>query len=114
MHVVRIGACSGWRMYVFRVPLYQAEQANAIAQFGEQCPHTRAALCNSLLKNRFWGPMAHVQEYVSGRWRFAGMEHVPLILEFLKGRNAWVLDVISELHAKSDRLRDFLKVCVHS
>lgn len=91
------------------VPLYGAEQADAVSSFGEQWPHTRAALCNALLKGRFEGPMKHVQEYVSVGWRFAGMKHVHLILEFLKGRNSWVLDIIPELRAKGDRLQAFLK-----
>ncbi|XP_070379991.1 uncharacterized protein [Dermacentor albipictus] len=91
------------------VPLYGAEQADAVSSFGEQWPHTRAALCNALLKGRFEGPMQQVQEYVSVGWRFAGMKHVHLILEFLKGRNSWVLDIIPELRAKGDRLQAFLK-----
>ncbi|KAL1483137.1 hypothetical protein MTO96_002205 [Rhipicephalus appendiculatus] len=48
------------------------------------------------------GPMRQVQEYVSVGWRFAGMKHVHLILEFLRGRNSWVLDIIPELRAKGE------------
>ncbi|CAN8002241.1 unnamed protein product, partial [Ixodes hexagonus] len=88
-----------------RVPMYRADQADAIARFGEQWPHVRAALCRSLLNGRFDGPM----EYVAVGWRFAGMKHVHLILEFLSGRNSWVLDVIPELRARGDRLQAFLK-----
>ncbi|KAH6942323.1 hypothetical protein HPB50_003909 [Hyalomma asiaticum] len=91
------------------VPLYGEEQADAVSRFGEQWPHTRAALCHALLRSRFEGPMEKVQEYVSVGWRFAGMKHVHLILEFLRGRNSWVLDVIPELRAKGDRLQAFLK-----
>lgn len=91
------------------VPLYGEEQADAISNFGEQWPHTRAALCQALLRSRFEGPMQQVQEYVSVGWRFAGMKHVHLILEFLRGRNSWVLDIIPELRAKGDRLQAFLK-----
>ncbi|KAL1483131.1 hypothetical protein MTO96_002201 [Rhipicephalus appendiculatus] len=47
--------------------------------------------------------MRQVQEYVSVGWRFAGMKHVHLILEFLRGRNSWVLDIIPELRAKGDQ-----------
>ncbi|XP_077489278.1 uncharacterized protein LOC144100119 [Amblyomma americanum] len=91
-----------------RVPLYGEEQTDAISRFGEQWPHTRAALCRALLKTQFQGPMQQVQEYVSVGWRFAGMKHVHLILEFLGGRNSWVLDVIPELRARGDRLQAFL------
>ncbi|XP_077489147.1 uncharacterized protein LOC144099833 [Amblyomma americanum] len=91
-----------------RVPLYSEEQADAISRFGEQWPHTRAALCSTLLKTRFQGPMQQVQEYMSIGWRFAGMKHVYLILEFLGGRNSWVLDLIPELRARRDRLQAFL------
>ncbi|CAN8029779.1 unnamed protein product [Ixodes persulcatus] len=93
-----------------RVPLYQDDQADAIARFGEQCPLLRAALCRGLLSGRFDGPMLQLQEYVAVGWRFAGMKHVHLILEFLSGRNSWVLDVIPELRARGDRLQAFLKV----
>ncbi|XP_077526914.1 uncharacterized protein LOC144138487 [Haemaphysalis longicornis] len=92
-----------------KIPLYGQEQAEAISHFGEQWPHTRAALCNALLKGAFQGPMEQVQEYVAVGWRFAGMKHVHLILEFLKGRNSWVLDIIPELRAQGDRLQAFLK-----
>lgn len=92
-----------------KIPLYGPEQAEAISLFGEQWPHTRAALCNALLKGAFQGPMEQVQEYVAVGWRFAGMKHVHLILEFLKGRNSWVLDIIPELRAKGDNLQAFLK-----
>nr|XP_037286250.1 uncharacterized protein LOC119179286 [Rhipicephalus microplus] len=91
------------------VPLYGAEQADAISNFSEKWRHTRAALCRALLRSRFEGPMRQVQEYVSAGWRFAGMKHVQLILEFLHGRNSWVLDIIPELRAKGDQLQGFLK-----
>ncbi|KAK8788386.1 hypothetical protein V5799_021837, partial [Amblyomma americanum] len=87
-----------------RVPLYSEKQADAISRFGEQWPHTRAALCSTLLKTRFQGPMQQVQEYVFVGWRFAGMKHVYLILEFLGGRNSCVLDVTPEQRARRDRL----------
>ncbi|KAG0427961.1 hypothetical protein HPB47_025025 [Ixodes persulcatus] len=92
-----------------RVPLYQADQADAIAQFGEQWPHTRAAVCRALLHARFAGPAARLQEYVSVGWRFAGMKHVHLVLEFLTERNSWVLDAVPELRANSNRLQAFLR-----
>ncbi|KAG0443246.1 hypothetical protein HPB47_015131 [Ixodes persulcatus] len=95
-----------------RVPLYQADQADAIAQFGEQWPHTRAAVCRALLHARFAGPAARLQEYVSGGWRFAGMKHVHLVLEFLTERNSWVLDAVPELRANNNRLQAFLRVRV--
>ncbi|KAH8036886.1 hypothetical protein HPB51_006155 [Rhipicephalus microplus] len=91
------------------VPLYGEEQADAISEFGEMWRHTKAALCRALLRSRFEGPMRQVQEYVSAGWRFAGMKHVQLILEFLHGRNSWVLDIIPELRAKGDQLQAFLK-----
>ncbi|KAH8037034.1 hypothetical protein HPB51_008458 [Rhipicephalus microplus] len=62
------------------VPLYGEEQADA-------------------------GPMRLVQKYVSMRWRFAGMKHVELILEYVRGQNSWVLDIIPELRANGDRLQ---------
>ncbi|KAH7986130.1 hypothetical protein HPB52_025190 [Rhipicephalus sanguineus] len=55
------------------------------------------------------GPHATSAEYVASSWRFAGMKHVQLILEFLSGRNSWVLDIIPELRAKGDRLQEFLQ-----
>ncbi|KAL3197401.1 hypothetical protein MRX96_014720 [Rhipicephalus microplus] len=91
------------------VPLYGEEQADAVSKFGEQWPHTRATLCHAMLRSQFEGPMQQVQEYVSVGWRFAGMKHVHLILEFLRDRNSWVLDVIPEVRAKGEHLQEFLK-----
>ncbi|KAL3197390.1 hypothetical protein MRX96_014710 [Rhipicephalus microplus] len=87
------------------VPLYGEEQADAVSNFGERWPLTRAALCRALLRSRFEGPMRLVQKYVSMRWRFAGMKHVELILQYVRGQNSWVLDIIPELRAKGDRLQ---------
>ncbi|KAL1415047.1 hypothetical protein MTO96_006995 [Rhipicephalus appendiculatus] len=91
------------------VPLYGEAQADAISTFGEQWPYTRAALCSAVLKNHFEGPMRQVQEYMTVGWRFAGMKHVHLILEFLSGDNSWVLDIIPELRANGYRLQEFLQ-----
>ncbi|KAH8036887.1 hypothetical protein HPB51_006156 [Rhipicephalus microplus] len=91
------------------VPLYGEEQADAVSNFGERWPRTRAALCRALLRSRLEGPMRLVQEYVSMRWRFAGMKHVELTLEYVRGQNSWVLEIIPELRAKGDRLQEFLK-----
>ncbi|KAH7942686.1 hypothetical protein HPB51_028633 [Rhipicephalus microplus] len=70
------------------VPLYGEEQADAVSNFGERWPRTRAALCRALLRSRLEGPMRLVQKYVSMRWRFAGMKHVELILEYVRGQNS--------------------------
>ncbi|XP_075725019.1 uncharacterized protein LOC119179313 [Rhipicephalus microplus] len=37
------------------------------------------------------------------------MKHVELILQYVRGQNSWVLDIIPELRAKGDRLQEFLK-----
>ncbi|XP_064480051.1 uncharacterized protein LOC135393574 [Ornithodoros turicata] len=92
-----------------KVPLYDVAQADAIARFGEAWPHTRAAICNAILKTRYEGRMQDLKEYVAVGWRFAGMKHIHLILEFLAGKNSWVLDVIPELRPRNDRLHALLE-----
>ncbi|KAL3197389.1 hypothetical protein MRX96_014709 [Rhipicephalus microplus] len=76
------------------VPLYSQAQADAVSNFGQRWPHTRAALCRTLLGSQFEGPMRQLQEYVTEGWRFAGMKHAYLILKFLGCRNSWALDII--------------------
>ncbi|KAH7942682.1 hypothetical protein HPB51_028629 [Rhipicephalus microplus] len=91
------------------VPLYSQAQADAVSNFGQRWPHTRAALCRALLGSQFEGPMWQLQEYVTEGWRFAGMKHVYLILKFLGRRNSWALDVIPEVRARGAILQDFLE-----
>ncbi|KAL1482924.1 hypothetical protein MTO96_033473 [Rhipicephalus appendiculatus] len=92
------------------VPLYDEAKADAISAFGEQCPQTRAAICRTILKGRFEGPMQELQQYVSGFWSFAGIEHAQLILEFLIVRQPWLIDAIPELKSKQYCLEEFLEV----
>ncbi|KAH7962983.1 hypothetical protein HPB52_019033 [Rhipicephalus sanguineus] len=87
------------------VPVYVA-----IAAFGEQWPRTRAAICSIMLNGRFLGPMKLLQEYVAMSWRFAGIEHVELMLKFLVHRYPWIIDHIPDLIFKQDSLEAFLGV----
>nr|XP_037290909.1 uncharacterized protein LOC119186373 [Rhipicephalus microplus] len=91
------------------VPLYSQAQADAVSNFGQRWPHTRAALCRALLGSQFEGPIRQLQEYITEGWRFAGMKHVYLILKFLSRHNSWALDVIPEVRARGAILQDFLE-----
>ncbi|KAL1416531.1 hypothetical protein MTO96_027894 [Rhipicephalus appendiculatus] len=89
--------------------LYDNAQADAVCAFGDQRPHTRAAICSIILKGRFMGPMRRLQQYVSEYWNFAGIEHVARILEFLIIRHPCVVDAIPELKCKDHFLQELLR-----
>ncbi|KAH7963385.1 hypothetical protein HPB52_020880 [Rhipicephalus sanguineus] len=87
------------------VPVYVA-----IAAFGEQWPQTRTVIRSIMLNGRFQGPMKLLQKYVAMSWRFAGIEHVELMLKFLVHRYPWVIDHIPDLIFKQGFLEAFLGV----
>ncbi|KAL3215097.1 hypothetical protein MRX96_034241 [Rhipicephalus microplus] len=53
------------------VPLYSESQADALAAFGKQWPHTTAHIIRIIIEGHFSGPLKRLQGYVCAQWSTA-------------------------------------------